>query len=77
MISLILDMSVFADLAGEVKQIAKWPSSIVHNFTEIILNDCYPERRKPKKHLFDCPNFYAEGTASFNLLSALNSSIIS
>jgi hypothetical protein len=67
----------FADLSGEAKQIAKRPGSIVHNFTEIILYDCYPERRKPKKHLFDCPNFYAEGTAPFNVLSSLINSIIS
>ncbi len=56
-----------ANLAGEAKQIAKRPGSIVHNFPEL----------KPKKHLFDCPNFYAEGTAVFNVLSLLINNIIS
>ncbi len=59
-----------ADFTGEAaKPIAKLPGSTTHNFPEIILNECYPEGRKPKKHLFDCPNFYAEGTAPFNVLS--------
>jgi NADPH-ferrihemoprotein reductase len=58
-----------SELARETKSLAKASITVVHNFPELLLNDCYPAGRKPKKQLFDCPNFYAEGTAPFSVLS--------
>lgn len=58
-----------SELAKVTKPLVKSNIASAHNFPEMLLNDCYPVGRKPKKHLFDCPNFYAEGTAPFSILS--------
>ena len=61
--------SCLSELARETKSLAKSSIAVVHNFPKLLLNDCYPAGRKPEKQLFDCPNFYAEGTAPFSVLS--------
>jgi sulfite reductase alpha subunit-like flavoprotein len=61
--------SCLSELARETKSLAKSSIAVVHNFPKLLLNDCYPAGRKPKKQLFDCPNFYAEGTAPFSVLT--------